>query len=305
MPERRAAWGYALATLTAIWTAIYLVIFQLVAEDAPALSLACIVLLSAAVCSTVISLLSPRSSIPFNRVTLRTAVIIAVCTVIGNVAVVGALRHTPAAVVSVVFQIQIFMIAGLERIMLAHRMQASMLIGAILAVAGIVVMNSDGLSLQADAGHWLGISMALIAAATFAVMLVVTRHAIERISILQVNLLRLWLAAVTLLLLPGIASDVLNCSLRTWLLAGGAGIAGLVLGRLSLMHAVRFIPATTTKLLTLTTPVFALLLAWLLQGNIPELHALIGSAIILGGVALPLSLAWYQEQRRLRNMITE
>ena len=292
--------GAALGTLCAVWTAIYLVTFKSVSHAASPLCLVAIMLLGAACTNTLISLFIKQKKQRDLRVTMRTVAIIAICTVSGNIAVIAGLKRIDAAVVSTIFQLQIFMIAGLEWLLMKQRITMPTFIGAIVAIIGFLVMNAHGFDQFDGNEQFSGIVYALIAASTFAVMLVVTRHAIEHISIVEVNLYRLWISAIAVLCWPGVMSEIPTLDLKTILLAAGSGIAGLVLGRLTLMNAVRFISATTTKLLTLSTPVFACLLAWAAIGTVPSANDIYGSLIILAGVAIPLGWAQWRERLALK-----
>lgn len=280
--------GAALGTLCSVWTAVYLVTFKMVSGAASPITLVAIMLCGAALANSVVSIFVRRKQDRDRRVTIRTVFIISLCTVIGNIAVLAGLKRIDAAVASVIFQLQIFMIAGLERVLMRHRISRATILGAMIAVVGFVIMNAPGLTELSGTQHYTGMAYTLIAASTFAVMLVVTRHAIQQISVVEVNLWRLWISALVVLAWPGVISEMLTLDIKTCALTAASGVAGLVLGRLTLMNAVRFISATTTKLLTLSTPIFACLLAWLSMGSIPSSSDIIGSVIILAGVAVPL-----------------
>ena len=280
--------GAALGTLCSVWTAVYLVTFKMVSGTASPMTLVAIMLCGAALANTIVSLFVRRHQDRDRRITIRTVLIISLCTVIGNIAVLAGLKRIDAAVASVIFQLQIFMIAGLERLLMQQRISKATILGAMIAVVGFVIMNAPGLSAMSGQQHYAGMAYTLIAASTFAVMLVVTRHAIQQISVVEVNLWRLWISALVVLAWPGVIPEMLTLDIKTCALTAASGVAGLVLGRLTLMNAVRFISATTTKLLTLSTPIFACLLAWLSMNTIPSSSDIIGSLIILAGVAVPL-----------------
>jgi drug/metabolite transporter (DMT)-like permease len=65
-------------------------------------------------------------------------------------------------------------------------------------------------------------------------------------------------------------------------------VAGPFLGRLALMISARHIEARVTTLATLMTPAMTLALGFILLSDWPETYELIGGAIMIAGVAIPL-----------------
>jgi drug/metabolite transporter (DMT)-like permease len=72
------------------------------------------------------------------------------------------------------------------------------------------------------------------------------------------------------------------------LYAGLAALAGPFLGRLCLMISARYVEARVTTLANLTAPAMTLVFAWLLLSDWPAPHQLIGGAIMIAGISIPL-----------------
>lgn len=70
-----------------------------------------------------------------------------------------------------------------------------------------------------------------------------------------------------------------------------AGLASIVLGRMTMYRATVALGAVRASLLRRLTPVFAILFAYALMGEVPRASTLVGGAAILGGVLIYLAPA--------------
>ena len=129
--------------------------------------------------------------------------------------------------------------------------------------------------------------MAVVAAACFSGLVVVTRQFIHRIDPVSVNALRLWIAVGFWFLLNPIP-DWSRIPREQIIYAAIAAIAGPFLGRLALMISSRYLEARMTALAMLSTPVMTLLLAFVWIADWPAPHELLGGAIMMVGIAIPL-----------------
>jgi O-acetylserine/cysteine efflux transporter len=215
--------------------------------------------------------------------TLLVSAVIAVLTAAGNYAVAAALTSAAPGLVSVVQQTQVVFVAAVSAALLGERITLRFGVGVAVALAGFVVMS---LPAGGAAGGAAGALWALLSAVCFGTMHVITRVVIHRIDPVLVNALRLWFAVA--LMLPGRLTGALGLDLATWALVAGAAFLGPFLGRLCLMYAVRHISASRSALLILAGPVFAFLFAFLVMDIAPTPRELLGGALILAGIALPL-----------------
>lgn len=73
-------------------------------------------------------------------------------------------------------------------------------------------------------------------------------------------------------------------SVSRWLLLGVSSLAGFVVSALFLLRAFQYLGPRLTVLIGSASPIVAALLAWLFLGQSLPAHALIGIALVLGGV---------------------
>jgi drug/metabolite transporter (DMT)-like permease len=119
-------------------------------------------------------------------------------------------------------------------------------------------------------------------------MALLTRKYIHRLRPVPVNALRLWMSVALWLAaerrLPTFVTDshafIAYCAI--------AAAFGPFVSRTALMYALRYVPASTTVLVGLTMPVITLVVAFAVFGTLPDSRELLGGAIMLGGIAIPL-----------------
>lgn len=284
--------GVWLCLTAAAGGALFLIPYKLAGARAPSDLVALAMLAAAAVFNTLTTVggtLGARARRPARSLGLAlvVAIAIAVLTAAGNVAVAKALQSAAPGLVSVVQQTQVVFVAVASAVLLGERITARFVTGVAVALGGFVVMR---LPLGAPAGTamHLGVLWALVSALCFGLMLVITRKVIHRIDPVLVNAIRLWLAVALLALLPGRLAGALRLDLVTWGLAAAAAFLGPFLSRLMLMFALRHIAAARAALLALAGPVFAFVFGFVALGAAPTLREILGGALILTGIALPL-----------------
>jgi drug/metabolite transporter (DMT)-like permease len=278
--RRGAGWTVA----GAFWAAAYLIPYKAAAEAESAAAVVLPMLLWAAVLTSIAGAYSLPKQI--DRRSCIVAVALAVLTIIGNQAIAEALSVVEPGIVSVLLRTQVLLVAMIGWWFLRERVTVRFWAGTFLALAGTALIkrlagDSFGPALN-------GILWALLGALSFALMQVIIRRVIHRIDPILVNGLRLWLAVLLLLCWPDRLSALLALSGRAWLLTGAAALVGPFLSRLCLMWALRHIPVAHSTLITLVGPVFAFALGFLFLGSVPSLIELIGSLVILAGIALPV-----------------
>jgi drug/metabolite transporter (DMT)-like permease len=223
----------------------------------------------------------------WDGVTLVVALLLGGASALGNEAVCQSLVSLNPGLVSVTLRTQVVFVAIGGLVLLREPLGVRFWIGLVLAMAGFVYLQG-----QLDLGGSLsgaGIAWAVVGAAGFGSMQVVIRRAIHRIDLLQVNTLRLWLAAALVALLPGRVTTLFTLDGRIWAFAATAALCGPVLSRLCLMRALRTLPAAHATLALFMAPVFAYVLTGLLLGTWPTTTELVGSLVILGAIALPVT----------------
>ncbi len=81
----------------------------------------------------------------------------------------------------------------------------------------------------------------------------------------------------------------MTASGQRWLVLGASSLAGFVMSALFLLRAFQAIGPRLTMLIGATSPIFAAVLAWLLLGQSLPSYAVLGIALVLGGVITVVS----------------
>jgi drug/metabolite transporter (DMT)-like permease len=134
-----------------------------------------------------------------------------------------------------------------------------------------------------------GTVFAFLAVVCFSAMAVVTRRVIHRVDAVRVNALRLWMTLPFGYVLAGAPTDLASIPLAQLGYAALAAFAGPFAARLCLILSARHVDARITAIGALSAPVISLPLEMLLLGVTPPAHELLGGAIMLGGIAIPLT----------------
>ena len=283
--------GVWLSLTAAALAALFLIPYKLASERAAADLVSLAMLSCAAVFNTLTTAGGKMGARERPARSLGLAVLVAaalaVLTAAGNVAAARALTSAAPGLVSVVQQTQVVFVAAASAVLLGERITLRFGVGVGVALAGFAVMRLP-LGDVAGAAPPTGLLWAVVSALCFGLMLVITRAVIQRIDPVLVNAIRLWLAAAVIAVLPGRIAGALALDPITWGLAASAAFLGPFLSRLSLMYAARHLPASRAALLALATPVFAFGFGFAALGLVPTLRELLGGALILAGIALPL-----------------
>ncbi len=219
---------------------------------------------------------------------LGVAIGLAGFTLAGNHLAAMAVQQMSPSMMNLLLRSELPLTALAAWIFLGERVEGRFWIGTAIAAAGLVLLqgtpSGDVGALRLDA-----FGLALAAAACFGALAVVTRAFIHRIDVVGVNAIRLWLA-VGLWFVFNDAAGIGRIPVAQWRYATLAAIAGPFLGRLMLMNSARTIEARLTSLIMLLSPVLTLVPAYLILDDWPTDRQLLGGAIMLVGIAWPLSV---------------
>ena len=285
--------GLILSTASAFCGAANLVFYKAAGAQASREAVVLVVLVWAALLNTAASVGWRGRALPRDPLSILLAVALGVLTLLANLAIIRALAALDPALTSVIAHTQVLFVTMMGWLLLRERVTLRFALGIALALAGIAIMRlPDSLSQSAatrTAASAPGIGWALAAALMWSLMQVITRKFAHRIDPIPVNTLRLWSAAAMVACVPGTLHAGADLGPRIWLLAAGAALSGPFLARTFLMYAVRHIPASHSTAMTLVAPVFAFILGFLAFGTTPSHIEIIGGAIVLAGIALPLA----------------
>jgi drug/metabolite transporter (DMT)-like permease len=134
-------------------------------------------------------------------------------------------------------------------------------------------------------------ALAFFSAVCFGAMAVLTRKFIQRIQLVSVNALRLWLAVALWFVFNGVPEELFEISPAQAGYTCLAAFFGPFLGRLSLMMSARYMEARFSALVMLAAPPVTLVLAYLLLNDLPRPREILGGLIMLVGISIPI-LAW-------------
>ncbi|MCB1218830.1 EamA family transporter [bacterium] len=194
--------------------------------------------------------------------------------------------HATTAIAAVLSRMEIVFVIVLGFLLLRERFSHWQWIGFALTLSGILLIR--GTSLQ---GETRGILLLLASAFSFAVSLVAGKLAMRYVSVQLLMLVRSWCMAAILclgwfLLWPQLPSlDISNL-----LLVILSALSGPFLARNNYMLAVSYLPASQVVLLNQAQPLYAALLGFLLNAEIPGRMVYLGGlAIIIGNIVLILA----------------
>ena len=283
--HKRELYGALLGLLTAVFTAIFLLSFRAAAEHAGRNTIVFAMLLGAAVFNSLVTLSRlPQTPAP-NTTWVKSALFLALMTIVGNAALASALPVLGPGTTSTMMQLQVFFVAAGAWVFLRERVGMPWFIGALLAAGGFAsfaVPSGSGASLGL-----YGLVAGLLTALCFSAMMVWTRAVIRNLDPVSLNAGRLWISVAVLALWPGVLSSALERSAKAWMLTTAAAACGPFLARLALMYSLRFISAAQTKLWSMLAPVFAFLFVYMIYGSVPSWREVVGGLLIVSGVLLP------------------
>lgn len=194
-------------------------------------------------------------------------------------------RRVDAGTSAMLVQLSPILIAVLAAIFLGERFTRWLVLGLLLAFAGVVVISlgtSDG-----GGRDLLGVVLCLVAAVAYSVSLVLQKPLSGRFSALQLT----WLACTvgTIVMLPWLGqliADVRHAPASSTLWVVYLGVFPTAVAFTTYGYGLSHLPASRLGIATYVVPVITVVLAWVLLGETPPALAYVGGAIALAGVAL-------------------
>ncbi|WP_238016462.1 DMT family transporter [Dactylosporangium sp. AC04546] len=167
------------------------------------------------------------------------------------------------------------------------RVPASTWAGIAVAVAGVAL--ATGADPDASPRALLGDALALVGGVAAAGYTLLGERARATIATTTYTSVCYSACALVLLLTCLVAgADLVGFDGRTWLAIAAMTIGPQLLGHTLINYALRRISATMVAVLLLLEVPGALVIAWLLLGQLPEARTLPGIAVLLAGVAIVL-----------------
>lgn len=277
-----ALWG-------AWWAAAFLIPWKVATQHGdPNLVVLCMLVFAASF-STLGALLD-RSNLALLRgqlgPTLKLALLMSAFTLAGNWASAESVRRVSGALLAVLQCSELIVVALLGAAWIGERVHRSFWIGALVAIAGLVVLQDRDHS-DLSAFDPIGVLYGLGSAFFFGTMVVMQRRYLSGVRLMPLNALRLWFGVVLWFVVYRRVPTQTELSTPLLTYAAAAAFFGPFLSRLGVLVSGRHVPASVTVFVGLTTPVFALVLTWLWLGDLPSRHELLGGAVMLTGIAIP------------------
>lgn len=190
------------------------------------------------------------------------------------------------------------MTALIAAFMTGDRLPLGGWLGSALSFAGVaLIVLGEGRQALASgfSVYALLIVLAALATSFYAVM---QRKMFSRYRPIEVAAFATWFGtAPMLLLLPGIGPALASAGATAWLAVIYNGVLPSAIAYTIFAYALSKSPVTVVTAFLYLVPLFGLLSAWLLLGEVPPLLTYVGGAVALAGVVW-LNLAKQRESRR-------
>lgn len=281
--------GVVMALLSSVAAAGFVVPWKLASQYGAPEICVLVMLCSATAFNTLALLLPDRSEharLASPGLLVALASVMAGLTLLGNYLSAQAIARMSSALLSVLFRLEVFVVASLGTIVLREYVRPAFWFGACVSLFGLVVLNLRPASAEL-AFDRAGVLFAMGASLCFGAMAVVARKYVARLNPGMLNALRLWVSVLLWFAVTRRVPRANELPPSVLLNAALAGLFGPFLSRLAVLQSARHIPANTTSLVALSTPVFALALSAIALGTLPTQTELIGGVVMLAGIAIP------------------
>ncbi|HEY2441002.1 MAG TPA: DMT family transporter [Solirubrobacteraceae bacterium] len=202
-----------------------------------------------------------------------------------NLALNAAERRVDAGTASLLVNIGPVLIALLAGVALKEGIGRLLLLGCAVSFAGVALIAA-GTSRHGVSAGW-GAALCLIAAAVYAVGVVAQKPALRHGSPLAVTWLACSVAAICCLpFAPSLVDQLGRAGAPAILWTVYLGLVPTAIGFSAWAYALSRTSAAKLGVSTYLVPPIAVLLGWLLLGEVPPLVALPGGILCLAGVAL-------------------
>ena len=200
----------------------------------------------------------------------------------------SALSRIPASINAVLVSTNVVMIAPLAALVLGERLRWARAAAIVCAFAGVVLITfSQGFAAGTRIDP-IGCTFSLLAALSFALYTVLGKRVVQRTDPLIVTALALFSGAVLL----GVATSATIGFGRLWSADGQAwslmillGLTMIGFGYPAWFACLKRLPASRASVFIYLTPVFAVILSFLILGERVTWPFFAGGVLVLGGIA--------------------
>ncbi len=192
-------------------------------------------------------------------------------------------RHIDAATAAMLVQIGPLLVGLLATVFLGERLHRFLVLGMLVAFSGVVVI---GLAMSSGgSSDVVGVLLAVVAAASYAVGVVSQKPLLRRLSPLEVTCYACLIGAVVCLPWAGDLVDTVRvAALETVLLVVLLGLFPTAIAFTTWAYALSHTDASRLSITTFLVPVITTLLAWALLAETPPAAAYLGGVLCVVGV---------------------
>lgn len=177
------------------------------------------------------------------------------------------------------------MFAALFGTLLGDRVTSREIAGIAIAAAGCAVLA--GGDWRAGGGALIGDGLALVGAASAAGYLVMGRRLRSHVPLMPYLGAVNGIAALSLVAATfATGASIVALPVHSYLACAGAALVASFVGHSLLNAAVRVTPTHLVALAVLGEPIGSSLITWVAFGEQPPIHAVLGGAIVIAGIAI-------------------
>ncbi|GAB3766682.1 DMT family transporter [Microlunatus parietis] len=192
--------------------------------------------------------------------------------------------HLDAGTTALLVNLAPVIITGYATLRMGERLSLPLVLGLVVAFAGTALIAAGQ---QGHTRSLLGVGLALLAAVLYAVGTLTQKAALRRTDPLTVTWLGCVIGTVACLpFAPMLITELATAPVSAILAVGYLGVFPTALGFTLWAYALTRTPASQLSVSSYLVPAVAVLLAWLLLGELPNPLALVGGALCLAGLGL-------------------
>jgi drug/metabolite transporter (DMT)-like permease len=158
-------------------------------------------------------------------------------------------------------------------------------VGTVIAIIGMIVLVGYQHILHLELNT--GILLAVLASFFYATYIMITKNIMAGIDVFTFMFYSMLSSSIFLLLINGyMHNDIIHLSPKVWLCFIGMGLICQLAGWLTINYSLRYLESTKVSIALLSQTVFAGLLAAFLLDERLGFNEVLGSVIVLGGIAV-------------------
>ena len=201
----------------------------------------------------------------------------------------SALSRIPASMNAVLVATNVVLITPLAALFLGERIQWGRAVAVLIAFAGVVLVTFNQGFSTGGGIDLVGCLLSLLAALSFAVYTVIGKRVVQRNDPLIVTALALFSGAVLLSVFTGVTvgfTSLGGADTMTWSLMILLGVTMIGFAYPAWFACLKMLPASRVSIFIYVTPVFAVVLAFLILNERFSWVFYAGGALVLGGVVV-------------------